>query len=158
MAHLVLYRLQGKTNIGNDRALHHYAGALNAVPLIQQYLAHPDDTYLLRVGMAGIMGSLTNLQPAGGPSMAFHGDPSLLRPDGYSADWGIGFFGHASQVIRTVVAQKHHLYALERSTGKLMIPETRFLMCNNHSLDLSPRSFLCSHATLSWAGCVSTVT
>ena len=102
---------QGKTNVGNDRALHHYAGALNAIPLLQQYLREPDNTFLLRLGMAGMMGSLTNIQPSGGPSMAFHGDPSLLRPDGYSADWGIGFFGHASQVGRSITPSSYHYFA-----------------------------------------------
>ena len=121
---LILF--QGKTNIGNDRALHHYAGALNALPVLKHYLAHhychrpgrplvasaaqqqggrpstndeaaaaagrmgsrrgllsaDDSLHLLRLGMAGMMGSLTNIQPRGGPSMGFHGDPSLLRPDG----------------------------------------------------------------------------
>ena len=26
--------------------------------------------------------------------MAWHGDPGLLRRDGYSADYGVGFYGH----------------------------------------------------------------
>ena len=90
--------MQGKTNIGNERVLHHYAGALNAVPLMKHFMKNSDRLFYLRLGVAGMMGSLTNIQPHGGPSMGFHGDPSLLRPDGYSADWGIGFFGHASQV------------------------------------------------------------
>jgi hypothetical protein len=26
----------------------------------------------------------------GAPSMSLHGDPALLAPDPYSADWGVG--------------------------------------------------------------------
>ncbi|GAX85695.1 hypothetical protein CEUSTIGMA_g13111.t1 [Chlamydomonas eustigma] len=98
--------LQGKTDIGNERVLHHYAGALNAVPLHQQYLRHPDDVYLARLATAGIMGSVSNIQPHGGTSMGFHGDLSLLRPDGYSADWGIGFFGYATQITSILLCSR----------------------------------------------------
>lgn len=90
--------MQGKTNIGNERVMHHYAGALNAVPLLKHYQQHPDQLYILRIAMAGLMDSVANIKPQGGASMGFHGDPSILRLDGYSADWGIGFFGHCSQV------------------------------------------------------------
>ncbi len=59
---------------------------------------HPSELFLLRLATAGNMGSLGNLLPDGGASMGWHGDPSLLRPDGFSADYGQGFFGHWSQV------------------------------------------------------------
>ncbi len=91
--------MQGKTDIGiGERVFHHYAGALNAVPLMMQYRRHPSNLFLLRLATAGLMGSLTNLKPDGGASMGFHGHPSLLRPDGYSADWGVGFYGYCAQV------------------------------------------------------------
>lgn len=90
--------INGKTNIGNERVYHHYAAALNSVPLWSHALSVASDAnglFFLRLAFAGVMGSLTNIKPNGGPSMGFHGDPSLLRLDGYSADFGIGFYGHA---------------------------------------------------------------
>ena len=89
--------INGKTNIGNERVYHHYAAALNSVPLWSYAITTTFDTdrlFFLRLATAGIMGSLSNIKPNGGPSMGFHGDPSLLRLDGYSADFGIGFYGH----------------------------------------------------------------
>jgi hypothetical protein len=90
--------INGKTNIGNERVYHHYAAALNSVPLWEHAISSAPDVdslFFIRLATAGIMGSLTNIKPNGGSSMGFHGDPSLLRLDGYSADFGIGFFGHA---------------------------------------------------------------
>ena len=34
-----------------ERQLHHYGSGLNAIPLLQEYREHPDDLYLLRVGL-----------------------------------------------------------------------------------------------------------
>ncbi|KAG1659044.1 hypothetical protein FOA52_010884 [Chlamydomonas sp. UWO 241] len=87
--------INGKKFIGNERAYMHYAAPLNALPLMDAYQRSPSDTWLLRLASAGLAGSITNIQPGSGlPSMGFHGDPSLLRHDGYSADWGVGFYGH----------------------------------------------------------------
>jgi len=78
-----------------ERQLHHYGSALNAIPVLAEYRSHPDDFYLLRVGYAGAMGALANVTTDGfGPS-AFHSYPSTLRIDGYSGDYGPGFFGQA---------------------------------------------------------------
>ena len=78
-----------------ERQLHHYGSALNTIPVLSEYRAHPDDLYLLRVGYAGLMGGITNITAEGfGPS-AFHAYPSTLRIDGYSGDYGPGFLGHA---------------------------------------------------------------
>ncbi|MCY3611595.1 MAG: DUF5695 domain-containing protein [Gemmatimonadetes bacterium] len=80
---------------GVERQLHHYGSALNAIPVLSEYRSHPDDLYLLRVGHAGMMGGIVNVTQDGfGPS-AFHAHPSTLRIDGYSGDYGPGFFGHA---------------------------------------------------------------
>jgi hypothetical protein len=78
-----------------ERQLHHYGSALNAIPVLTEFREHPDDLYLLRVGYGGMMGALANVTQEGfGPS-AFHAYPSTLRIDGYSGDYGPGFFGHA---------------------------------------------------------------
>ncbi|MFH1765756.1 MAG: DUF5695 domain-containing protein, partial [Gemmatimonadota bacterium] len=78
-----------------ERQLHHYGSGLNAIPVLAEYRDHPDDLYLLRVGYGGVMGAIANITPEGfGPS-GFHAYPSTLRIDGYSGDFGPGFFGHA---------------------------------------------------------------
>ena len=86
-----------------ERQLHHYGSALNTIPVLSEYRAHPDDLYLLRVGYAGLMGGITNITQDGfGPS-AFHAYPSTLRIDGYSGDYGPGFLGHAINTATYVV-------------------------------------------------------
>ena len=78
-----------------ERQLHHYGSGLNAIPVLSEYRDHPEDLYLLRVGYGGLMGAIANVTREGfGPS-AFHAYPSTLRIDGYSGDYGPGFFGHA---------------------------------------------------------------
>jgi hypothetical protein len=78
-----------------ERQLHHYGSGLNAIPLLTEFRDHPDDLYLLRVGYGGVMGAIANITEDGfGPS-GFHAYPSTLRNDGYSGDYGPGFFGHA---------------------------------------------------------------
>ena len=78
-----------------ERQLHHYGSGLNAIPVLSEYRDHPEDLYLLRVGYGGLMGAIANVTQEGfGPS-AFHAYPSTLRIDGYSGDYGPGFFGHA---------------------------------------------------------------
>ena len=86
-----------------ERQLHHYGSALNTIPVLSEYRAHPDDLYLLRVGYAGLMGGIANITQDGfGPS-AFHAYPSTLRIDGYSGDYGPGFLGHAINTATYVV-------------------------------------------------------
>jgi len=78
-----------------ERQLHHYGSGLNAIPVLTEFRDHPDDLYLLRVGYGGLMGAIANVTEDGfGPS-GFHAYPSTLRIDGYSGDYGPGFFGHA---------------------------------------------------------------
>ncbi|MBV9180324.1 MAG: hypothetical protein JO356_03360 [Acidobacteria bacterium] len=78
-----------------ERQLHHYGSSLNAIPLLSEYREHPDDFYLLRVGYAGTMGALTDIDEEGFASAAFHSFPDMLRPDPISGDYGPNFFGHA---------------------------------------------------------------
>ncbi len=78
-----------------ERQLHHYGSGLNAIPVLAEFREHPNDLYLLRVGYGGLMGAIANVTQEGfGPS-GFHAYPSTLRIDGYSGDYGPGFFGHA---------------------------------------------------------------
>jgi uncharacterized protein DUF5695 len=78
-----------------ERQLHHYGSGLNAIPLLIEYREHPDDFYLLRVGYAGTMGVLTDIDRDGFLAAAFHGFPDMLRPDPLSGDNGPNFFGYA---------------------------------------------------------------
>jgi hypothetical protein len=78
-----------------ERQLHHYGSGLNAIPVLSYYREHPDDIYLLRVGYGGAMGSLTNIDPEGFASVAFHSFPSTLKWDPYTGDYGPNFYGHA---------------------------------------------------------------
>ena len=86
-----------------ERQLHHYGSGLNAIPLLAEYREHPDDFYLLRVGYAGTMGVLTDIDPDGFLSPAFHGFPDMLRWDPLSGDNGPNFFGHAWNTATYVV-------------------------------------------------------
>jgi len=78
-----------------ERQLHHYGSGLNAIPVLAEYRDHPEDFYLLRVGYAGTMGALTDIDQEGFASAAFHGFPDMLKPDPLSGDYGPNFFGHA---------------------------------------------------------------
>lgn len=78
-----------------ERMIHHYGSALNALPVLEAYRQHPDDFYLLRVGYGGLMGALSNITEDGFAPCAFHAFPSTLANDGYSGDYGSGFFGYA---------------------------------------------------------------
>jgi hypothetical protein len=88
------FQYAGKTR-RVERQLHHYGSGLNAIPVLSEFRERPDDLYLLRVGHAGLMGAIANVTGDGfGPS-GFHAWPSTLSIDGYSGDYGQGFFGHA---------------------------------------------------------------
>jgi len=78
-----------------ERQLHHYGSGLNAIPLLAEYREHPEDFYLLRVGYAGMMGALTDIDQEGFASAAFHSFPDMLKHDPFSGDYGPNFFGHA---------------------------------------------------------------
>ncbi len=78
-----------------ERQLHHYGSGLNAIPVLSEYRDNPDDLYLLRVGYGGVMGAISNITQDGFGPAGFHAYPSTLEIDGYSGDYGPGFFGHA---------------------------------------------------------------
>lgn len=78
-----------------ERQLHHYGSGMNAIPLLEEYRAHPDDLYLLRVGYGGVMGALSNIDQKGFASAAFHSFPDRMMFDPYTGDYGPNFFGHA---------------------------------------------------------------
>jgi len=86
-----------------ERQLHHYGSSMNAIPLLAEYRDHPDDLYLLRVGYAGTMGALTDIDQAGFPSAAFHAFPDMLKDDPITGDYGPNFFGHAWNTATYVV-------------------------------------------------------
>ncbi len=86
----------GGAKIGRiERMLHHYGSSLNAIPILTEYRDSPEDFHLLRIGYAGMMGSLSNIDQAGFPSMAFHSFPDTMRWDPITGDYGLNFFGHA---------------------------------------------------------------
>lgn len=87
------------------RLLHHYGGAMNAIPVLTAYRDHPDDFYLLRVGYAGTMGALTDINPQGFGSQCFDADPAIMDFDRYVGDYGLEFYGHAHNAGAYVV---HH--------------------------------------------------
>jgi Family of unknown function (DUF5695) len=78
-----------------ERQIHHYGSALNAVPLFAAYRADPAELHLLRVAYGGWLGGITNIDPEGFASAAFHSWPDQMRWDSYTGDYGMGFFGHA---------------------------------------------------------------
>jgi hypothetical protein len=80
---------------GIERQIHHYGSGINAIPVLAEYRQHPDDLYLLRVGYAGSMAALSNIDQEGFASAAFHSAPTKMRWDAYSGDYGPNFFGHA---------------------------------------------------------------
>lgn len=78
-----------------ERMIHHYGSSLNAIPILTEFRDHPDDLYLLRIGYAGMLGSLSNIDQDGFPSMAFHTFPDTLKWDPITGDYGLNFFGHS---------------------------------------------------------------
>ncbi|HSJ67370.1 MAG TPA: DUF5695 domain-containing protein, partial [Anditalea sp.] len=78
-----------------ERQLHHYGSALNAIPVMKEFTKNPEDLYLLRVGYGGILGGIANITQDGFGPAAFHSFPEMLDIDGYSGDYGSGFFGYA---------------------------------------------------------------
>eukprot|EP00900_Chrysochromulina_parva_P021260 jgi/Chrpa1/3768/Chrysochromulina_OHIO_Genome00018395-RA len=88
------FTINGATMRGNERVMHHYAAALNSIPIFDHALRHPDDAWLWRLAACANGGTLTNIRPDGSASMGWHGDPDLLSRDAYSADFGVGFYGH----------------------------------------------------------------
>ncbi len=88
-----------------ERQLHHYGSGLNAIPVLREFRDTPDDFYLLKVGYGGLMGSIANITEDGFGPAAFHSYPSTLKIDGYSGDFGSGFFGYAVNTSAYII---HH--------------------------------------------------
>lgn len=86
-----------------ERQIHHYGSGINAIPVLTAYRQNPDDYYLLRVGYAGAMAPLSNIDPDGFAAAAFHSAPWLMKWDAYSGDYGPNFFGHAVDTATYVV-------------------------------------------------------
>jgi len=78
-----------------ERQIHHYGSGINAIPVLSAYRSRPTNFYLLRLGYAGTMAPLSNIDRDGFAAAAFHSSPSLMRWDTYSGDYGPNFFGHA---------------------------------------------------------------
>jgi hypothetical protein len=79
--------------------VHHYGSPLNAIPLLDhyQYDSNPSSSLALhdlRVGYAGWLGALTNINDDGFAAQAFHAWPDTLQWDTYSSDYGCGLLGH----------------------------------------------------------------
>lgn len=85
----------GAPGAGYERQLHHYGSGLNAIPALTRFRDDPTDLHLLRIGHAGTMGALTNIDQEGFASVAFHAFPEKLHWDAYSGDYGPNFLGHA---------------------------------------------------------------
>jgi hypothetical protein len=88
---------------GTERQLHHYGSGLNAIPVLSAFRSHPEDFYLLRVGYAGAMGGLSNIDQDGFAGTAFHSLPQNMRWDTYSGDYGPNFFGVAVNAATYIV-------------------------------------------------------
>ncbi len=88
-----------------ERQIHHYGSGINSIPLLTEYREHPDDFYLLRLGYAGTMAPLSNIDKDGFAAAAFHSAPSRMRWDTYSGDYGPNFFGHAFNTATYIVNQ-----------------------------------------------------
>jgi hypothetical protein len=86
-----------------ERQLHHYGSGLNAIPMLSDFRDKPNDFYLLRVGYAGAMGGLSNIDEEGFAGTAFHSFPQNMRWDTYSGDYGPNFFGVAVNAATYVI-------------------------------------------------------
>ena len=77
-----------------ERQIHHYGSGLNSLPMLHSYEQSPcNNLYALRVGFAGNIAPLTNIDQEGFASAALHSYPELLKWDPYSGDYGQGFLG-----------------------------------------------------------------
>jgi len=105
-----------------ERMIHHYGSSLNAIPVLSDFRDHPSDLYLLRIGYAGMMGSLSNIDQDGFPSMAFHTFPDTLKWDPNTGDYGLNFFGHAFNAATYLV--NHPEFGWQAFGGNLAVSGT----------------------------------
>mmetsp|Transcript_3584 Transcript_3584/g.11111 ORF Transcript_3584/g.11111 Transcript_3584/m.11111 type:complete len:361 (-) Transcript_3584:213-1295(-) len=89
------FTINGATPRGNERVFHHYAAALNSVALYAHaFMQEPSNSWLWRLAACASGGSLTNVRSDGSASMGMHAGNDMLSRDDYSADFGVGFYGH----------------------------------------------------------------
>jgi Family of unknown function (DUF5695) len=86
-----------------ERQISHYGSGINAIPVLTDYRQNPGDYHLLRIGYAGTMQPLCNIDQDGFAAAAFHSAPWLMRWDTYSGDYGPNFFGHAVDTATYVI-------------------------------------------------------
>lgn len=106
-----------------ERMIHHYGSTLNALPVLTDFRERPEDFYLLRIGYAGMMGTLSNIQADGFPSMAFHAFPDTLDWDAITGDVGLNIFGHAMGTGTYVV--NHNEFGWLAFGGNLSVAGTK---------------------------------
>jgi hypothetical protein len=106
-----------------ERQLHHYGSGLNAIPVLTQYREQPDDLHLLRIGYAGMMGALSNIDEDGFASMGFHSFSDTMKWDARSGDYGPNFFGHAFNTATYVV--KHPEFGWQAFGGNVEVRGNR---------------------------------
>lgn len=109
-----------------ERQLHHYGSGLNAIPVLSEYRDHPEDLYLLRVGHAGMMGAITNIDQEGFASAAFHSFPDMLRFDAISGDYAPNFLGHALNTAAYLV--KHPEFGWQAFGGEVHAQGSRVMV------------------------------
>jgi hypothetical protein len=110
----------GGAKIGRiERMIHHYGSSMNAIPVLSEYRDHPEDLHLLRIGHAGAMGTITNIDQEGFPSMAFHSFPDTMKWDPISGDYGSAFFGHAFNAGAYLV--KHPEFGWQGFSGNVQV-------------------------------------
>jgi hypothetical protein len=109
-----------------ERQLHHYGSGLNAIPVLAHYRENPNDLHLVRIGFAGAMGVLTNIDGEGFLAPAFHSFPDMLKPDGISGDCAQNFLGHALNTGTYVV--RHPEFGWQAFGGTLARQGTRVVV------------------------------
>jgi len=109
-----------------ERQLHHYGSGLNAIPVLSEYRDHPDDLHLLRIGFAGQMGAIANIDQEGFGSAAFHSFPDMLKPDPLSGDYAQNFLGHALNTATYLVNDRE--FGWQAFGGNVQVAGDRVLL------------------------------
>jgi len=109
-----------------ERQLQHYGSGLNAIPVLSEYRDHPDDLYLLRIGFAGQMGAVSNIDEEGFGSAAFHSFPDMLKPDPLSGDYAQNFLGHALNTATYLVKDRE--FGWQAFGGNVQVAGDRVLL------------------------------
>ena len=109
-----------------ERQLQHYGSGLNAIPVLSEYRDHPGDLYLLRIGFAGQMGAIANIDQEGFGSAAFHSFPDMLKPDPLSGDYAQNFLGHALNTATYLVNDRE--FGWQAFGGNVQVAGDRVLL------------------------------